>query len=299
MDLTAATLPSEIDDEFRWRLLNKKAQEHNLAAAFEVFRVNNIEPIVIKGWAAARYYPPGEIRAYTDIDLVVSPNDFRKATELVKEGDARKFNIDLHNGLRHLDRLGWHDIFSRSFEVELENTIIRVPCDEDHLRILSAHWLIDGGIFKDRLWDIYYLVANRSSDFDWKRCLDAAGPVRKQWLISVIALVRDRLGLDVADLPPEVGDAKVPLWMNKALEKEWRYETRLLQLTGSIGNPKQLIEQLRRRIPGNPIAATVDVEGRFDDGSRLGYQVRSIIHRAGPSLKKFGKKILIKAGRRR
>jgi len=279
-----------MDDDLRWRILRKKTQELNLVSAVTVFRKHDIEPIAMKGWATGRFYPTGQIRHYTDIDLAVSPADFSNALELIQSGPAARFQIDLHQGLRHLDKTDWEDLFVRSTLIELNDVNIRVLCEEDHLRVVCVHWLTDGGV-RARLWDIYHMVDNRKIDFDWHRCLEAAGPVRKQWVILSVCAARDYLELDVDKLPDEIRSAKIPPWMHRSLQKEWQYEERIRPLALFLRSPRQLMAELRRRLPPNPIAATVDVEGRMDDGPRIGYQIRSMFVRLGPSAKRISRRL--------
>ena len=71
-------------DELRWNLLALKKAEKFILEAFRVFRQHEIEPILIKGWAAARYYPPDTPRFFGDTDLAVSAGDFQKARSLIE-----------------------------------------------------------------------------------------------------------------------------------------------------------------------------------------------------------------------
>ncbi len=155
----------------RWYLIQYKSQEYKIVKTFELFRKNKIEPILIKGWAAAKYYPQKEERLFLDIDICVAPSEFEKAAKILVSCNTEGLMIDLHNGLRHLDTVEWDDLFENTELVELEATNIRVLRPEDHLRVLCVHWLNDGAANKQRLWDIYYAVENRAPDFDWDRCL--------------------------------------------------------------------------------------------------------------------------------
>ncbi len=273
-------------DETRWYLLRRKEQELRIRRAFEHFRENGIEPILIKGWAAARLYPPEQHRSFSDIDLSVSTGDFNKAHELAATEEGRRLDIDLHEEFRRLDRSSWRDIFNRSELIDLDGVEIRIPSPEDHLRILSAHWLTDGGTNKERLRDIYYAVENRRPDFDWSISLDAAGPVRRNWTLTAIGVAHTVLGLNIDDLP-FAREITVPEWMMNCLQNEWNSDVPLRPLHTCLRDRNELMKQIRKRLPPNPIQATVDMEGIFDDSSRAYYQVGSVFVRLGPSVKRF------------
>lgn len=277
-----------LTNQTRWYLLRRKEQELRIRRAFEFFREHGIEPILIKGWAAARLYPPDRHRNFSDIDLSVSVSDFDKAHELVSTEEGRRLDIDLHREFRQLERSRWTDIFSRSELIDLDGTDIRVPSPEDHLRILSAHWLTDGGANKEKLWDVYYAVENRQPGFDWSVCLDAAGPVRRNWTLTTIGVAHTVLDLNIDDLP-FAREVTVPEWMMKRLEDERKSGEPLQPLHTCLRDRRLLFKQIRKRLPPNPIQATVDMEGIFDDGNRVYYQTASIFVRLGPSLKRFSR----------
>src|SRR6184192_2411193 len=102
----------------RWDSLQAKTQEARVLLAFESFRAAGIEPVLIKGWAAARNYPSGHLRRPGDVDLAVSPADFPVALKLLDDPEAGRLLIDLHNGLCRLDSLSWDDIYDHSITVE-------------------------------------------------------------------------------------------------------------------------------------------------------------------------------------
>lgn len=276
-------LVDPIPDEFRWLTIDRKAKEETLCRVFAEFERTGIDLIAIKGWTIARRYPVTRFRSYTDIDVAVCPDDFVEAKALLESSELRKFNIDLHEGLRDRDTLDWADLLARTYTVDFNGVKIRVLSDEDNLRVTAAHWLIDGGVFKDRLWDIYYLVQNRKASFDWSRSLEAAGPIRKSWVIAAIAAARDYLSLDVSDLPDEIRQFELPSWFKKVIIREWDRGPYLrVPLWMCIGRPKILFEQFRRRFPPNAIAATTDTEVMIDASSRIGFQVRSMIKKVRP-----------------
>lgn len=267
-----------------WNLLQAKVQEERIVSVFDAFRAHGIEPILIKGWAAWRNYPPDRTRRAGDIDLAVEPDEYERAAALLKEPEINRHLIDLHRGLRQLDSLEWDDLFDNSILVELRGSKIRILRPEDHLRILCVHWLIDGGEYKDKLWDVYYAVENRPEAFDWSRCLDVVDNNRKRWIIGAIALARHYLGLEVDDLPFADDLKEIPKWITSCVEREWRRE-RLEPVLTSVHDKGLLFRQIMRRMPPNPIRATIEANGDLYGSRRWWYQAAVIGRRLGPFLR--------------
>lgn len=268
--------------EAQWKSLNSVANAKRTAEVRRFYRDLGLDPVVIKGWAVARFYDVVP-RTYTDIDLFFDPSLAAAVIDAWADFGSRGVAVDFHFGLRGLDTLPWSEVFARSYLVDLDGVPIRVLADEDNLRVTSVHWLTDGGVNKERLWDIYYLVKNRKADFDWDRCLESNGPVRKTWVMAAIATARDHLELDLTGLPVEAQNFLLPDWYKKTLKKEWQrgpYPRR--KLSNVIMRPKLLIEQLNRRFPPNRIAATIDTETPIDDSSRVPAQIKSLMNKVGP-----------------
>jgi hypothetical protein len=278
----------DIVDELRWHKLSMRRFEVAIAEAFELFRSCDVEPILIKGWAAARNYPENRPRFFGDVDLAFSGSQYDKAVKKLSATPIPSVSIDPHLEFRHLDTVPWDTAVARSELINVDGGSIRVLCPEDHLRVLCVHWLNDGGAYKERLWDIYYAVAKRPPDFDWELCLDSVSEKRRRWIVTAIAVARKYLSLDVAGLPFDVDTGSIPKWMIRCLEKEWSTDVRLIPLESCLHDPKLLIQQILKRTPPNPIEATIEVEGELDDGWRLPYQVGSIRQRIGPSLRGMG-----------
>src|SRR5437763_1936577 len=112
-----------------------KVWEHRLETAWNRFREAGFEPILIKGWAAAQFYPNSFERDFVDIDLMFDPAEFKEAREFNLRENAG-IMVDLHDGARHLDELSFAELFENSVFKRCGDTDIRVPRDEDHLRIL-------------------------------------------------------------------------------------------------------------------------------------------------------------------
>jgi hypothetical protein len=273
--------------DWRWHLIVSKYQEHKIVKAFELLRKNNIEPILIKGWAAARNYPVKEERVFLDVDLCVAPTDYSKAGKILAGIEEQKLLVDLHDGLRHLDTLDWNDLYENTEQVKIQETEIRLLRPEDHLRILCVHWLTDGGANKERLWDIYYAVENRPVNFDWSRCLETVEEKRRKWIVCAIGLAHLYLGLRLENTPLAVEAKLIPEWVIKAVEKEWADEIRFKRLHDCLYDRKEFFRQLRKRFPPNAIQATILTEGEFDNKSRTFYQIKNILMRTLPSIKRI------------
>ncbi len=271
-------------DDAKWLLLQRKRIELATAAAFGHFRSAGIEPILIKGWAVGRLYPAHKPRFAADIDLAISSADLEKAENLIKTASFENIAVDLHRELRHLDTVAWQKLFSRSQTINLDGTSIRILADEDHLRVLAVHWLSDGGMNRDRLWDIHYTVTSQAKTFDWDRCFAEISPTRQKWIRTVVALAAKYTQLDVAAVPFDTSENNIPRWIIKTLEKEWRSEVPISSLHLSFNDPKRLLQQLAKRFPPNAIQSTIEAEGEFDENSRLPFQIKSLLRRAKPSL---------------
>lgn len=272
-------------EDLRWYLLQKRIREDRIKGAFDLFRSEGIEPILIKGWAAGLNYPVDSPRYFGDTDLAVAREDYKRASDIYDREEAAG-SVDLHREVRHLDCLPWNDLFANSRLVALDDTKVRILRPEDHLRVLCVHWLNDGGAYKYRLADIYYAVTNRSADFDWARCLDTIPENRRRWILATIGITHRYFDLNIDDLPFREEAKDIPQWMIECIEAEWRAEIRLDPVVSSIRSPSSFFTQLRMRLPPNPIRATIELEGRLDARTRVFYQLGCIAkmftHPLGP-----------------
>ncbi len=294
MSHTVTVQKPVISDETRWDLLQQKALEFNTAKAVALLREGGFEPILIKGVAAAHWYPVSRPRLSIDIDLAVSAQEFDEALNLSTSALANGLAIDLHRELRHLDTVVWDDLFSHSEPMEVNDIEVRVLCPEDNLRILCVHWLTDGGTSKDRLWDIFYAVENRPADFSWDRFLKTVSGRRQRWLACTIGLADHFLGLDLSGTPLSDCAACLPEWLIKTVEREWASETRTWPLEASLSDPGMFFRQLRKRMRPNPIWATVQMEGSFDARTRLFYQAANLFKRIIPSYRRISDTLRLK-----
>lgn len=268
--------------------LMMKVQAERIRRAFVFFREHEIEPIMIKGWAIARFYPNPAERFSADVDLAVNPSVYPKALELTDRFLRGKLTIDLHNGLAQFDDLPYENLFENSELIELNETKIRVLRHEDHLRLLAVHWLRDGGIFKQRLWDLHYGLKNRPANFDWDRFLKTADEKRRKWILAAIALAHrfTDLNLENAPVADEINGLPIPRWLLRTLENEWRDPYKFIPLDAVMHDRKEFWRQLRKRFPPNPIVASLYTNAPLNDFPRLPFQIVNIFQRVLPSLRR-------------
>lgn len=271
-------------------LLKYKVEQQRLETVWKKFQDSGFNPILIKGWAAGLKYPNPSERLYVDVDLIFDPKEFSNALDFCSVSSLG-VTVDLHNGARHLDSLDFDKLFENSVLKTCGETKVRILSEEDHLRILCVHWLNDGGGVKERLWDIYYAVNNRKTDFDWGKCLDVVNIKRRRWIITAIGLAHYYFDLEINELPFREEVKNIPKWVFKAIDKEWNDEVRLMPLHHYLNDKKKLWEQIKKRIPPNPIQATIEVNGEIDNTPRIFYQIADIFKRMIPSWKRISERL--------
>jgi hypothetical protein len=251
----------------RWQILQRLVQEKQIAEAFRLFRKNGIEPILIKGWSAARFYPLPEQRLSSDLDLAVGKVDFEKAEHILASGKFAHLTIDLHRELRHLDSLDWDKLFERSKLIPIGTEKIRVLCDEDNLRVLCIHWLNDGGFHRKRLWDLYWAVKNRGPEFEWDKCLNSVSAKHRKRIIGAIEAASRFYGLPIAELPfyDEIKNRRI--LSQKIVETvlfEWFDKTMLVNLEIVFNDRKRFFKQLKKRISPNLLQAIIETDSDIE-----------------------------------
>lgn len=263
------------------RLINFKVFETNLAKLFDYLEDRGFEPILIKGWAAARFYPKPWSRKPGDVDLSFRIGQTEKALDALKKFDI--LPVDVHRELRHLDAVAFSNLFRNSELADCGGKKIRVLRVEDHLRVLCVHWLNDGGVNKERLWDIFYAIESNRENFDWDRCLGVVSPRRRLWIETVIVAANLYLGLEIEDLPLNKNLLENSKWIRQTIEGEWMSGVRLIPLENCIGNNRMLFQQITKRIPPNPLQAIIELEKDLDAPFVFRYQLLNIFTRLAHS----------------
>lgn len=266
--------------------LTRRVSEEKIARIVSHLRDHGIEPILIKGWAAASFYPKSHERLWVDLDFAVDPDDFPAAENILRERANSYENVDLHAGLRGHDDADWQQLRRFSKLAAIGDCMVRVLAAEDHLRLVCVHWLTDGGAYREKLWDIYYAVKNRPNDFDWERCLEKTDPQRKLWIICAIGLAQRYLGLELKGTPIEAAGKSIPSWVWQAVEHEWGTDLKLRPLESNFEDKTAVLRQLFLRIRANPVQALVMSGGSFAQNRRLIYRARSFIERFAVFFKK-------------
>jgi anti-anti-sigma regulatory factor len=258
--------------------------ERQLANAFRVLRSGGVEPILIKGWAIARSYPEAGLRPSGDIDLYVSPEQDAKARSVLKAGRPQQYWVDLdHDEVGRFSDFSFAELFGRSELVNLDGTEIRVMGAEDHLRILCLHLLKHGAWRPLWLCDVGAALESRLPDFDWDRCF-GRNKRRADWIACTIGLANRLLGAALGDATVKNRTNRLPGWFISSVLKQWDapYPPNLhpfaYQFKASWWKP-DILTVVHQRWP-NPIQATVDANGRFDNTPRLPFQLRDCIVRA-------------------
>ncbi|MBV8859473.1 MAG: nucleotidyltransferase family protein [Acidobacteria bacterium] len=266
-------------DTHRRNTLQAARLEHELRRVFTLLRSSGVEPILIKGWGVSRLYPERGLRPYGDIDLCVSPADYARARESLNALDDRSCWVDLdHDEVDRLDARRWEDLYSRSILESLGDTEVRVPCAEDHLRLLCIHLLKEGARRPLWLCDIALAVEGRADGFDWRLCLGEADP-QANWVATAVALAGRLLDAKIDDTPAARVAERLPAWLVPAVLRQWgepfrpapppmRWQLRR--------RPSGLLRALRERWP-NPLEASVATRSRLAGRSPLPLQVKTYL----------------------
>ena len=295
--LASSEVGAQLQQAYRLHRLEAGVHLQKIKRALSRLRAVGIDPVLVKGWSVARLYPEAGLRHFIDVDLCVGSDKHTKAQQLLSDLGDEGLYVDLHKELDHLDVIGWGEFFGRSQLLKVDDTEVRVPCPEDHLRIVCIHWLRHGAWKPAGLCDIAALLESRPDDFDWQRCL-GSDPVRAEWVACTIGLAQELLGAKgreqrakseersegrLALTPLPFAPCHLPRWLVPAVLRQWsrsqspnnRYEalTALLHHTSSW---KEMVSEIYSRLD-QPVRATVALHGRFNNWPRWPYQLGELL----------------------
>jgi hypothetical protein len=261
---------------YRLQTLQARLAERRLVRALDMLRSVGIEPVLAKGWAAARLYPQCGLRPYGDIDLWVAPHQHARAAAALRKPDGQRCRVDLHEAFGYLRRR-WCDAYDASRVEYVGGIEVRVMSEEDHLALLCGHMLAHGAWRPVWLCDIAAAAEQLSATFDWARCL-AADVHRGHGVACSLGLARELLG---ADTNAEVAK-RPPRWLAHAVLRQWGRDQHYMStpsMAFAIRHPRALVTAIRLRWP-NAVQATAELEAPFNDAPRLPFQIAHCVWRA-------------------
>ena len=272
----------QLHQAYRRDTLYAALQHRSLKQIIPLLRRSGVEPLLVKGWAIARYYPEPGLRPYIDLDLCVAQDQYADAMRVLSLPEADGCNVDLHAGFGKFHDSRADEIFERSRLASLDDLEVRVLSAEDDLRFLCIHLLRHGAVRPLWLCDIAILLEQRSGGFDWDRCL--SGSQREvDWISCAIGLAHQLLGVDVERTPVAHRARNLPGWLAPTVLQSWGMPLPTLpQIKALLRQPASLLRSLpremRRHWP-NPIEATMTLEGPFNRLPRLPFQVGHVLSR--------------------
>ncbi|MBZ5616596.1 MAG: nucleotidyltransferase family protein [Acidobacteriia bacterium] len=258
-------------------------QESEIVGVFNALRSSGVKPILLKGWAIARSYPESGLRPSGDIDLYVSPEQYARAKAVLSTRPSSVYSVDLdHDTMTRFSELTFEALYLRSQLVNLDGAEIRVPGAEDHLRILCLHMLKHGAWRPLWLCDVAAALESRPQNFDWNRCLGKHG-THADWVVCTLALADQLLGAETKGTPAQGRGKTLPDWLVSSVLKQWSAPNppNLPLFVDQVGKhwwKMETLRAIRQRWP-NPIQATVDAGGSFNERSRLPFQVLDCVLR--------------------
>jgi hypothetical protein len=273
-------------ESYRLQTLRAAVREGELESLFALLGAAGLDALLVKGWAAGRAYPEQGLRPSGDIDLYVRRGQYASVREVLQRPEGRRFWVDLHGGLGELGDGDAEGLYARSRLLELGGSRVRVPGEEEHLRLLCFHLLRHGAWRPLWLCDVAAAVESRGEGFDWDLLL-GGGRRRANWVMSALGLAQSLLGADVEGTPAAHAGRALPRWLVPAVLERWArpYATEQAPLKhrapmrAYLRRPRGVLGDLRRRWPG-PVEATVAAGGRFDSLPRWPYQVANCFTRA-------------------
>jgi hypothetical protein len=281
--LRATPAAKELHRVYRLYTLQAALHQQTIEQSVALLRSFEIEPILIKGWAVARLYPEQGLRSYADVDLCVRREQFAEAENALKNLPDVKYKVDLHRGFAKFCGSDFEEVYARSHLVRIGEAEVRVPCAEDHLRILAIHMLREGAWRPLWLCDVAVAIESRPASFDWNHCL---GENRRwsNWVTCALRLAEELLGAEISHTPAADKMKPLPRWLVPALLKEWgalehsMAHRHRAPMASYWHYPSGVISGFRHRWP-NPIEATVSIKGSFNRLPRLPFQIGSYVAR--------------------
>jgi hypothetical protein len=275
-DLKDSPVALEFQQAYRLHSIQAAIHASEIQEVIKMFAAAGIEPLLVKGWAVARFYPEMGLRPYGDIDLCFRPQEYESAAAIMSTPEGEKYNVDLHRGVEKLDDESLDKLFARAQEIRVGETDVRALKLEDQLRILCTHLLKHGAWRPLWLCDIAAMVESLPANFDWGLCL-GGDRLQADWVACTIGLAHRLLGARVADTPVSQRAASLPKWLAPAVLKQWKWSRAIDHtppelMSISLRHLTHIPKALYQRWP-NPVRATFNLKAPFNELPRLPFQV--------------------------
>ena len=267
----------QLHQAYRLHTLVAAVHERAIQRIVTLLRAAGVEPLLAKGWAVARLYPEPGLRPYGDVDLWVRPGQYGPAVAALRNSAPLGCAVDLHQRCFELKDRTPDELYARSLVVGLGEVDVRILGPEDHLRFLCVHMLAHGAWRPLWLCDIGAALESRPADFDWDCCL-GGNKRRADWVACALGLAHRLLGARL-DGTPVARTSHLPRWLVPTVLREWGAGYRHREpLAAYLRHPAGVLEALRLCWP-NPILATVEVGGPFNELPRLPFQLGQCLSR--------------------
>lgn len=260
----------------RFQTIQAALHEREVERVFARLAGAGLDALLVKGLAAARLYTEPGLRPSGDVDVCVRPSQLERARRVLEGSGAW---VDLHAGFGEDERRDFDELYERAESFKAGATAVRVPCAEDHLRLLCLHLLRHGAWRPLWLCDVAAGLESRPDGFDWARF---AGRDRRRarWVACALGLARELLGARVSDTPLAREAERLPRWLVPNVLRQWekpfagRHGTarHRAPMASYLRRPSGALRDLVNRWP-NPVEATVRTNGPFNELPRLPFQL--------------------------
>ena len=247
--------------ELVYQTLRCAAYEQRIGYLFGLFADASIDALLLKGRASAAYYAHPGLRPYGDIDLLVRPVDYPRAQACLRDAEPSAIDTDLHDSTPDLPGRSFDEVYRRSRVLTLEGVDVHVPGLEDHLALVSLHFLRHPPQRPVWLCDVAAAIEAIDERFDWNVCAGTA-PLHAHWISAAGSLACTLLAADSRRLP-EAMRPPAPASLARHTLVEWSIDrsVALKAFSNVLLRPQELLHGLWRRWP-TP----------FDAASRYGKQ---------------------------
>ena len=272
----------ELRNQYERHAVSAVVQRKGIESILCALNSAGIEPMLVKGLAAARLYGDEGLRPYVDVDICIAQQQWEAAQAVLKKVPAG-VTVDLHQEFATLGGGDWETICARAHLINLGDTQVCVPSAEDHLRIMSIHMLREGAWRPLWLCDVAAAVESRPENFDWNICVGQSRQT-SNWINCALKLAHELLGADITGTPAAHDSKPLPQWLTGTVMREWEPIAPSMTLrhqspmANHLRSPATLFSGFRNRWP-NPIEGTIVSRALFNDLPRFPFQLTAYMMR--------------------